>query len=78
MVGQNRQQGLSSAIVVVVADAEGVEPTELAEPLFNAINPGALDSLFRSGEGQVTFEYLDYEVTAHATGEVDIQPRDPD
>ncbi|MHB9286693.1 HalOD1 output domain-containing protein [Halobacteriales archaeon Cl-PHB] len=52
-------------IVTKIAAREGVDPTEL-QPLGAVIDVDALESLVGEGgrfTGQVTFTYLDYEVT---------------
>lgn len=67
------QRVLSTGIVETVAEAVGVDPTGLRTPLYEVLDPDALDALFRTADGAVTFEYLDYEVTAHATGEIDLE-----
>lgn len=73
---------LSRAVLEAVALAEETDPAELAEPLYDAIDPEALDDLFRpsgqggSSRGQVAFVYHDYVVTACSTGRVDIRPVD--
>jgi hypothetical protein len=69
-------QPLSEAVVVAVAAAADVDPLELARefgPLYDAIDPAALDSLFRSDRetnGTVTFCYAGYEITADESGTV--------
>lgn len=72
-------QPLSEAIISAVASAEDVDQLELAdehEPLYNAIDPTALDSLFHSSGstggsvGVVTFEYAGYRITVDQTGQV--------
>ena len=67
---------LSTVVVDAIAAAENIEPFELSDPLYSVVNTDALDELFRAATGRVTFEYLDYEVTVHATGQVDIDPLD--
>ena len=54
---------LSEMILSAVAEREGVDVDELKEPLYESIDPDALEKLFRDSTGQVTFEYLGYEVT---------------
>lgn len=71
----------SRAVVEAVAAAEGVDPTELSPPLYTAIDPDVLDSIFSDGRGahptgQLVFEYLGYEVTVRPDGEVSVA--DPD
>jgi hypothetical protein len=63
-----------------VADAEGTEPSELEEPLYEAVDPDALETLFESvedgphrEEGKVRFPYQGYEVTVHAEGDVSVR-----
>ena len=72
---------LSETVVTTVAEREGVEPTELT-PLYEVVDPDALDGLFAplggspSTEGEVTFPYQGYEVTAYSTGRVELRPAD--
>lgn len=68
----------SEAVVDAVAEAEGADPTTLP-PLFDAVDPDALDSLFETtsvapaaSTAQVTFSYAGYEVTVEADGAVDL------
>jgi hypothetical protein len=74
-------KSLSYNVVVAVAEREGVEPTEIEPPtyeaLYDAINPEALDSLFAPREngvhrasGQVEFEYCGYRVVVTSDGDV--------
>lgn len=69
---------LSLAVVDAVADAEGVEATDLA-PLYYTIDPAALDALVRppvtvDGEptGEVRFSYHGYDVTVRSDGTVEL------
>lgn len=71
----------SRAVIRTVADAEGVDPTELA-PLYTVIDPDKLDTLFQPkatspGEGttvgEVRFSYEGYEVRVTASGRVRIE-----
>lgn len=57
------EQTMSEAILSAVAEREDIEVCKLQTPLFESIDPDALDTLFRNSGGQVTFEYLDYLVT---------------
>lgn len=47
----------SLAVVSAVSSAAGVDPTDLDPPLYEVIDPDALDSLFQTETGSVTFEY---------------------
>lgn len=67
-------ESVSEAVVQAVADAEGIESTEVTDPLYEAVDPGALDRLFsREGiAGQVMFSYNGYEVTVSGEGAVSV------
>lgn len=68
---------LSEAVIAAIAAESSFDPIELADefgPLYDSIDPTALDSLFHAtGEtdrsiGSVTFEYARYRVTVDQTG----------
>ncbi|WP_458206956.1 HalOD1 output domain-containing protein [Haladaptatus sp. NG-SE-30] len=71
---------LSTAVVIALAEMAGDDPAEMGVPLYDVIDPDALDSLFsdkhdgtpRMG-GKVVFTILDYEVTVHSYGEINIR-----
>lgn len=63
-------QSLSEAVVSAVADREGVDPSTLEPPLYEAVDTDALDMLFRSGSGEVSFTYAGYRVTVDDRAEV--------
>lgn len=69
----------SEKVVRTVADAEGEDPGELDPPLFDVVDPDALDSIFESvdgvdrGTGTIRFQYLGYRVTVLADSSVSIQ-----
>lgn len=62
----------SQAVLAAVAEREGVSRLELETPLFEAIDPDALNSLFRDTRVQVTFEYAGYIVTLDESGDVEL------
>lgn len=70
---------VSDEVVEKVAEVEDVDPLELTPPLYDVIDPDALDKLFASMptagrmEGQVTFSYNGYEVTVCGDGHVFVQ-----
>lgn len=70
----DRSEPLSQTVVEAVAMAESVDPLDLTVPLYDAIDPDALDALFQSGDasvdGYVEFVYYGYEVTVTADGHV--------
>jgi len=70
----NDKVDLSSEVVRAVAGSEDVEPAAVEPALFEAIDGDALDRLFRSATGHVTFEYDGYEVTVTSDGDVSLAP----
>ncbi|UPV99366.1 hypothetical protein M0R88_12625 [Halorussus gelatinilyticus] len=73
----DRDQPLSTAVIDAVADAADLDPAELGTPLYDQIDPDALDNLFSDrhngtprGSGHVVFTLLDYEVTVYSDGSV--------
>lgn len=75
-------RNVSDSVVEAVAEAEGVDPLELTPPLFEVIDPDALDQVFAPTptdgrmEGQVTFSYKGYNVTVHGDGYVSVESRE--
>jgi len=63
-----RQEPITDAIVAAVAEAEETDVFELP-PLWDAIDPDALELLFaptsgrKAPAGRIVFNYCDYEVT---------------
>lgn len=52
-------------VIYAVANANGVDPTDL-DPLYDTIDPDALDSLFGSGtEGTIAFAYEGHDVAVN-------------
>ncbi|PSP78628.1 hypothetical protein BRC81_07350 [Halobacteriales archaeon QS_1_68_20] len=69
----------SRAVLTAVADAEGVDPVDLDRPLYDAVDPDALDALFRTDvadgvDCHVQFRYYGYEITVHGDGSLDLTP----
>lgn len=79
------EQPLSEAVLTAIASEAELDTLELADefgPLYDAIDPSALDSLFQSTTGTaqpagcVTFDYADYRVTVDQTGRVVLADQD--
>ena len=74
------EEQLSTAVVMALADITGGDPGNIGVPLYDVIDPDALDNLFsdkhdgspRTG-GKVVFTILNYEVTVQSYGEIVIQ-----
>lgn len=69
----------SETIVRMIADREGISPTDLSPPLYSAIDPEALDSLFdgRTSQepqpaGSICFRYCGYEIAVERDGDITI------
>lgn len=72
---------LSTAIITAMAEHEGIDPVELDHPLYEVVDPDALDALFpvqRDGTGapigRLSFSYNGYEV--HVTSDGDVRVSD--
>lgn len=73
---RTRDDQLSRKVVEAVADAEGVDPTELEVPLYAAVDSDALDALFRedgNAIARVQFTYYGYRITVEGDGELDLE-----
>lgn len=71
----------SETVIEKVASRKGVEPSELDTPLFDAVDPDALDMLVRSisdDENQsalrIEFTYDGYSVLVASDGSVRVSP----
>lgn len=63
----------STAVLETVAAVEGCEPTDLETPLYECVDPEALDALVASPlRGEVRFSYHGYELTVDGRGNVDV------
>ena len=74
-MGTTNTQPPSIAIVAAVARREGESPADLRPPLWNAIDPEALDLLFEKGDStvSVSFEYRGYRVDVDGNGSVRVE-----
>lgn len=77
-------RNVSEAVVDAVADAKGVSTLDVHPPLYEAIDPDALDELVASmsylgseSAGHVAFSYSGYEVVVSAGGEVSVTEAEP-
>jgi hypothetical protein len=72
VAGRAAGQDVTSAVVSALAAAENVRADELTPPLYDVIDPEALENLFRNTSGRVTFEYDEYHVTVDDDHTVEI------
>lgn len=56
-----------------IAEQKDVQPEDLNPPLFELVDPDALDRLVKS-TGSVSFEYHGYHVTVDHSANVSLQP----
>ena len=65
---------VSERVIRAVADRDGVSALDISPPLFDAIEPDALDRLYHDGRCGVTteFEYTGYRVTVTEGGQVEL------
>ncbi|MGB9934098.1 HalOD1 output domain-containing protein [Haloarcula amylolytica] len=73
MTGNNSSHKLSRAVLRAISDATGVPIPELNETLYAAVDPDALDRLFRDTDGFVTFEFAGYLITVDSSGTVEVE-----
>ena len=72
----------SMRVVDAVATRAGVDPASLSPPLYDAIDPDALDALVesdpkgRQSPPTVRFHYAGYAVTVDGDGTVDVSSTD--
>jgi hypothetical protein len=70
------EQTPSVAVVDAVAALTDTEPTD-CPPLYDRVNPDAVDALFADRDGgQFTFEYHECQVTVHGDTEVTVTLRE--
>lgn len=66
---------LTPTIIESVADTTNVSPRELSTPLYNVVDPEALERVFagESAVGEVVFNYHGCEVTVSSDGTVSVE-----
>ena len=78
MMQQNRARiaegDLSTRVLETLAAEIGCSPIEFHTPLYEVIDPDALNALFEGGTrtGRVEFSYLGYRVVVDANGDVQV------
>lgn len=72
----------SAKVLDEIAEREGVSPVDLEPPLYDVIDPEALDFLFRNhgretvdSVRQIVFRYAGYDVSVSGDGEVGVEER---
>lgn len=72
----SRESSVCQTVFESLAEAEEIEPTELTPPLYEVIDPDALESLFATNQalGKVIFNYNGFEVSVFSDGHVSVSP----
>lgn len=75
-------ESIALAVVEAIAEREAVDPIDLDRPLYDVVDPDALENLFRVdhagrpvGRGHVTFAYGDYLVRVSSDREISVFDR---
>ncbi|MFB6151454.1 MAG: HalOD1 output domain-containing protein [Haloarculaceae archaeon] len=72
-------KSLSVSVVEALADCLGVPAVEIDQPLYEAVDPDALDRLFTdggTGSAHVVFTASDHEITVTSSGDIFIRQVD--
>lgn len=66
---------ICNEVVQLVAEAEGTDPVDLTPPLFEVVDPAALESLFADKQalGKVVFNYKSHEVSVFPDGYISVR-----
>jgi hypothetical protein len=77
----DREDGLGLAVIEALAEAKGVSPLEMDEPLYDSVDVEALGQLFDTDtdgpvDGRVVFTVDGYEVTVTASDDVYVSSPD--
>lgn len=69
------ERSVSQAVIDAIAAVEGTPPTELSPPLYDVVDPEALNKVFagKASLGKVVFDYNSYEVSVGADGHVAVK-----
>lgn len=78
-ISSQTSSGVHEDVVEAVAEAADESPLDLQPPLYDAIDPDALDAVIESlsrgrdeTDARVTFSYAGYEVTVAADGSISV------
>ena len=66
-------ESITAAVVTAVTETNGTKP---AAPLYEAIDPDALEALYQHGSPEVSFEYIGYHITVHSDRTVSVANAD--
>lgn len=66
---------ICQAVIESIAEAEGTSPIELTPPLYEVIDPDAMERLFADNQalGKLVFNYNNHEVSVFTDGYVSVK-----
>ncbi|MBX0304197.1 HalOD1 output domain-containing protein [Haloarcula salinisoli] len=67
---------VSERVIHTIADRDGISPLDISPPLFDAVDPDALDRLCGDSDVTVAFEFAGYRVTVRDGSRVELTPLD--
>lgn len=73
----SEESDIYQSVIETIAIVEDVAPTDLSPPLYEIVDPDALETLFTDGQtlGKVVFNYGMYEVSVFSDGYVSLKNR---
>lgn len=65
---------LSRQVLDAIAEEEGTDPLSFETPLFEVVDPDALNALFPHAgvDGTIEFAYRGHRVTVHSDGRIEL------
>ncbi|MCO8245438.1 hypothetical protein NKF25_15355 [Haladaptatus sp. AB643] len=66
-------ESITAAVVTAVTEANGTKPVT---PLYEVIDPDALEDLYQHGSPKVSFEYIGFHVTIDSDHTVSVSAMD--
>lgn len=67
------QTPISELVIQAVADAEECDPSMIAPPLYDVIDPDALDVIYARSSPRIEFDYADYHIEITPARRVNLQ-----
>lgn len=66
---------MSDLVIQAIADAEECDPSMVTPPLYDAIDPDALDAIYARASPRVEFDYTEYHIEITPVRRVTVQPQ---
>ncbi|WP_266074884.1 HalOD1 output domain-containing protein [Haladaptatus caseinilyticus] len=65
MTSEPISKAISDVVIRAIAEKKGCEPANLTPPLYDVLDPDALDAMYGRSSPRTVFEYAGYQVTIH-------------